>query len=157
VINEIYTEKWYPPLLDGTLLPFSGAEVDGSHASERRYELGRGMEGIEGRHELEAPHGLSQAPDSEEKGNESTLSESEGTRKSVDVTETEVSGRTETEGGSEARIRSPREPVSPGSTNGGSERAILGGEDAVSPLSPNLNQNTPVKLQNDRHLIYGFF
>jgi hypothetical protein len=45
---------------------------------------------------------------------------------------------------------SPLEPVSPESTNGGSE-------DAVSPLSPNPNSNTPVKLQNDQHLIYGFF
>jgi hypothetical protein len=156
VINEIYTEKWYPPLLDGMLLPFSGAEVDGSHASERRYELGRGMEGIEGRHELEAPHGLSQAPGSEE-GNESTRSESKSERKSVDVTETEVSRNTETRGGSEAGIRSPREHVSPESTNRGGERAILGGEDPVSPMSPNPNQNMPVKLQNDRHLIYGFF
>jgi hypothetical protein len=156
VINEIYTEKWHPPLLDGTLLPFTGAEVDGSHASERRYELGRGMEGIEGRHELEAPHGLSQAPGNEEKDKESIRTENEVERKLLDVTETE-GGRTEKKGESETGIRSVYEPVSPGSTNRGSERAILGGEDPVSPLSPNPNQNTPVKLQNDRHLIYGFF
>jgi hypothetical protein len=92
VINEIDTEKWHPPLLDGRLLPFNGAEVDGSHAAERRYEMGRGMEGIEERHELEVPHGLSQAPGSEGERNEGASGSGNGSsRKSVDVTETEVS------------------------------------------------------------------
>jgi hypothetical protein len=43
------------------------------------------------------------------------------------------------------------EPVSPESPDG-SSRGLLGGEDPVSPQSP-----APVRLQNDRHLIYGFF
>jgi Eukaryotic aspartyl protease len=153
IINELHTEKLETPELFGRLLPFNGAEVDGSHASERRFELGRGMEGIEGRHELEAPHGISQAPAPISEANESE-SENGNERKSVDVSETatsqEISERTETEEGTEIGSMSPMEPVSPESP-GGSSRGLLGGDDPVSPQSP-----TPVKLQNDRHLIYGF-
>ncbi|KAE9377681.1 acid protease [Stipitochalara longipes BDJ] len=147
VINELNADKLETPELFGRLLPFNGQEVDGSHASELRYELGRGMEGIEGRHELEAPHGISQAPASiiEES------CESEGSRKSVDVMETDVSQPTETEGSTEGGAASSMDPVSPESSDG-SSRGLLGSEDPVSPQSP-----PPVKLQNDRHLIYGFF
>lgn len=160
VINELHTEKLETPELFGRLLPFNGAEVDGSHASERRYELGRGMEGIEGRHELEAPHGISQAP-APVPSSTSQRSASVYSRKSVSPeetevsgrTETEVSGRTETDRGTEAGSMSPMEPVSPESS-GGSSRGLLGDEDPVSPQSPD---GRPVKLQNDRHLIYGFF
>ncbi|KAN0108055.1 Aspartic peptidase domain containing protein [Hyaloscypha variabilis] len=147
VINELHAEKLEMPELFGRLLPFNGQEVDGSHASELRYELGR-TEGIEGRHELEAPHGISQAPSSLV---EVPPSESEESRKSVDVTETEVSQPTETEGSTEGGPVSSLDPVSPESS-GGSSRGFLTDEDPISLQSP-----PPVKLQNDRHLIYGFF
>ena len=147
VIGELHAEKLETPELFGRLLPFNGQEVDGSHASELRYELGRGrgMEGIEGRHELEAPHGVSQAP-SFVKENE--VSESEGSRKSVDIT---VSQPTPTEGSTQGEAGSTTDPVSPESSDG-SSRGLVEGEDPISPLSPH-----PTKLQNDRHLIYGFF
>ena len=145
VIGELHAEKPETPELFGRLLPFNGQEVDGTHASELRYELGRGMEGIEGRHELEAPHGISQAPASV---SEDRSSESEGSMKSVDIG---VSQPTETEGSTQGEIGSSIDPVSPESS-GGSSRGLLEGDDPVSPQSP-----APVKLQNDRHLVYGFF
>jgi len=131
VINEIYTDKWEPPELHGKHF-FNGAEVDGSHASEQRHELGKGMEGIEGRHELEAPHGNGELMGS---GSGSTSS-----RKSV------------SEGVTETGLTSPAEPVTPECQRDGSERGLAGSETSISPQSP-----APPSMRNDRHLVYGFF
>ena len=52
-----------PPELHGTHY-FSGAEVDGTPGSERRFELGS-PDTIDGRVELEAPHGLGELHNAE--------------------------------------------------------------------------------------------
>jgi hypothetical protein len=52
-----------PPELHGTHY-FSGAEVDGTPGSERRFELG-GPDTIDGRVELEAPHGIGELHNAE--------------------------------------------------------------------------------------------
>lgn len=132
MINEIYTEKWEPPELHGKHF-FNGAEVDRSHASEKRYELGKGMEGIEGRHELEAPHGTGELTGS--------ASGSGSSRKSV----------SEEVGGTEPGLASPAEPVSRESMNGESESGLPGSDTPISPQSP-----APTPMRNDRHLVYGF-